>query len=320
MTRVWIAFAAGLVLSPLGLLVSHRLVAQVPVGSTSATMAGMADQDHMAMAQGQTAPTFTAPKNDQIPPADPNVDDALKNSPRHGEWVDVKMPDGPALKSYLVYPVRTGKAGVVIVIHEIFGMTPWVQGVADQLAKDGFIAIAPDLLSGKGPDGGGTSSLPDRNAVNQAIGTLTPADRAQRLDAVMAYGKTIPSSNGTTGVVGFCWGGGSSLLYAMAQPSLKAAVMYYGPAPVITGTQTPDLSGLPKIQAPILAFYPSTDTHTLPTAEPIAGEMKKLGKSFEYHVYDGAAHGFMHLRTAADYKAATESWPLAVAFFNKQLK
>jgi carboxymethylenebutenolidase len=272
---------------------------------------------------GQPAPAapqaaYTAPKNSQIPPADPYVDDALKSSPRHGEWVDIKMASGAPLKSWVVYPSRSDKAGVVIVIHEIFGLTDWVRGVADQVAKDGFIAIAPDLLSGMGPNGGGSQELGQQ--ATQVIRSLTSDERTARLNAVMAYGKTMPSSNGTTGVVGFCWGGGSSLSYAIAQPALSAAVMYYGSAPTVPGTQTPDLSGLPGIKAPILAMYGGNDTRVTSTAEPIAAEMKNLGKSFEPHVYDGAAHGFMHQRSEADSKGAEQSWPLVVAFFRDHLK
>jgi carboxymethylenebutenolidase len=265
----------------------------------------------------QTA--YTPPKNDKIPPADPYVADALKTSPRHGEWIDVKMADGKMMKSWITYPARSDKAPVVIVIFEIFGMNPWVQGVTDQLAKDGFIAIAPDLLYGMAPNGGGSEELGSAG-IGPAIRNLTPDIRAARLNAVMAYGKSIPSSNGKTGVVGFCWGGGSSLLYAIAQPDLQAAVMYYGPGPTVPGSQTLDLSGLPAVKASVLALYPGTDNRTLATAEPISAEMKKLGKSFEYHVYEGARHGFMHQGTEADYKAATESWPLVVGFFNKNLK
>jgi carboxymethylenebutenolidase len=262
--------------------------------------------------------TYTAPKNDKVPPADPYVADALRDSPRHGEWVDVKMADGKPLKSWLVYPSRPDKAGVVIVIFEIFGMTDWVRGVTDQLAADGFIAIAPDLLSGMGPNGGGSEELGAQ--ARTAIGGLTPEIRAARLNAVMAYGRTIPSSNGKTGVVGFCWGGGSSLLYAIAQPQLNAAVMYYGPAPTMPGSQTPDLSGLSSIKAPILALYGGNDARVTSSVEPIKAEMAKLGKSYDPHIFEGAAHGFMHQRSAADTKAAVESWPLVVSFFTTHLK
>jgi carboxymethylenebutenolidase len=270
-----------------------------------------------AARQGQ--PAYTAPKNEAVPPADPYVDDALKTSPRHGEWVDIKTPSGATVKAWLEYPSASTKTGVVIVIHEIFGLTDWVRGVADQVAKDGFIAIAPDVISGMGPNGGGSAELGQQGST-QVIRTLTSDERTARLDAVLAYGKTIPSSNGKTGVVGFCWGGGSSLSYAISQPGLNAAVMYYGPAPTLPNSQTLDLSGLPTIKAPILAHYPSTDQRTLVSAQPISDEMKKLGKSFEFHVYDGATHGFMHQRSEADTRAAVESWPRTVAFFAKYLK
>ena len=264
-------------------------------------------------------PAYVAPKNDAVPPADPYVDDVLKTSPRHGEWVDIKTATGGTVKAWLEYPSASTKTGVVIVIHEIFGLTDWVRGVADQVAKDGFIAIAPDLISGMGPNGGGSAELGQQGST-QVIRTLTAEERTARLDAVMAYSKTIPSSNGKTGVVGFCWGGGSSLSYAISQPGLNAAVMYYGPAPTLPNSQTIDLSGLPTVKAPILAHYPGNDQRTLVSAQPISDEMKKLGKSFEFHVYDGAAHGFMHQHSEADTKAAVESWPRTVAFFDKNLK
>jgi len=263
-------------------------------------------------------PAYTPPKNDKIPSADPFVADALKDSPRHGEWADVKMADGTNLKAWVVYPARRDKAGVVIVIHENRGINDWTRAVGDQVAEDGFIAIVPDLLSGMGPNGGGTDSLGAQ--VGQAIGALTPALRAARLDALMAFGKTMPSSNGKTGVMGFCWGGGSTLLYAIAQPALNAAVMYYGPPPTVPGSQTPDLSGLVSVKAPILAMYGGADARVTASVEPITAEMKKLGKSYEPHIFDGAAHGFMHQRSEADYKAAEQSWPMVVAFFAKNLK
>ena len=170
------------------------------------------------------------PWNDAIPAG--TVDHAaraLKESPRHGEWVDIKMADGTALKSWVVYPEKPTKTGVVIVIHDIRGMADITRAVGDQLAQDGFIAIVPDFLSGKGPDGGGTASL--GTGVGQAIQALAPADVKARLDAAMEYGKKLPASNGKTGVVGFCWGGARSFFYAATQPGLNAAVVYYGDAP-----------------------------------------------------------------------------------------
>ncbi len=270
-------------------------------------------------AQQATPPAFTPPRNDALPVYDTGQGngtipaDALKASPRKAQWVDVKMSDGTTIKTWMVQPQGSGKAGVVIVIHEIFGLTDWVRAVADHVAQDGFVALAPDLLSGMGPNGTGSAELGTQGA-NQAIRSLTLDVRNARLNAVMDYGRTLPTSNGKTGTVGFCWGGGTVLTYAMAQPALNAAVMFYGPAPA-------DLGGLATIKAPVLAFYGGNDARVTSSAQPIADEMKKLGKSFEFHVYDGAGHGFVRQQTTEpNYKATAASWPLAVAFFKDKLK
>jgi carboxymethylenebutenolidase len=268
------------------------------------------------------AATYTAPKNDKIPPADPYVADALKSSPRHGEWVDIKMPSGPPLKAWVVFPNASGKMGVVLVIHEIFGMTDWVRGVADQIAEDGFIAIAPDFLSGMGPNGGGTESL--GNQVGQAIRGLTPPDRAAKLAAAMAYGKTLSASNGKTASIGFCWGGDTSFYFATSEPTLNAAVVFYGQVPQLPsqaqGVVTVDEAQLGKLKAPVNGFYGGNDARVDQTIEPTKVAAAKLGKNYQSHVYEGAAHGFMHQRSEADYKAAEQAWPLTVSFFKEHLK
>ncbi len=179
---------------------------------------------------GPQVPPIDVPWNDAIPAGTAeHAARALKESPRHGEWVDIKMADGTALKSWVVYPERSTKSGVVLVIHDIRGISDIARAAGDQLAQDGFIAIVPDFLSGKGPNGGGTDSL--GSGVGQAIQALTPDDVVARLNAAMDYGKKLPASNGKTGVVGFCWGGARSFGYAAAQPALNAAVVYYGDAP-----------------------------------------------------------------------------------------
>src|SRR6185436_11223546 len=212
---------------------------------------------HMMIDMAQTAPAAAQakPDNPAIPPDNAASADRLKGSPRHGEWVDIKMPSGPALKSFVVYPERKDKAPVVLVIHDIFGMGDWARAVGDSLAKEGFIAIVPDLLSGKGPNGGGTEEL--GQGVGQAIRTLTPDEVNGRLNAAMAYGKSLPASNGKAAVIGFCWGGSGSFNYAIAQPDLSAAVVYYGtpPTKTVDGKQVVDSEPLTKVKAPIIGFY-----------------------------------------------------------------
>src|SRR5688572_6118132 len=173
-----------------------------------------------AQGRGQQPPPIELQWNDKIPPG--NADHAaraLKESSRHGEWVDIQVADGTKLNSFVVFPEKKEKAGVVLVIHDINGMRDWPRALGDQLAQDGFVAIVPDFLSGKGPDGGGSASL--GSAVGQTIRTLTGEEMTTRLNAAMDYGKKLATSNGKTGIIGFCWGGTQSFNYAMAQPNLN---------------------------------------------------------------------------------------------------
>jgi carboxymethylenebutenolidase len=275
-----------------------------------------------APARGQTpqVPPIDVPWNDAIPAGTAeHAARAVKESPRHGEWADIKMADGTILKSWVVYPERPTKTGVVLVIHDIRGLSDITRAVGDQLAQDGFIAIVPDFLSGKGPDGGGSASL--GTGVGQAIQALTPADVKARLDAAMEYGKKLPASNGKTGVVGFCWGGARSFGYAAAQPGLNAAVVYYGDAPGAgDGTLETQLA---NVKAPVLGLYGGNDARIGATVPPTEAAMKKMGKSYEVHTYEGSGHGFMGNQAGAggaNLKAAQESWPVAVQFFTKHLK
>ena len=233
--------------------------------------------------------------------------------------MDIKLADGTALKSWVVYPERKDKAGVVLVIHDIGGMRDWPRALGDQLAQDGFIAIVPDFLSGKGPDGGGSASL--AGGVNQAIQALTADEVNARLNAAMEYGRKLPSANGKVGVVGFCWGGTRSFGYAVAQPSLNASVVYYGQLPGSTGETAPE-ADVAKIKAPVLGLYGGNDARINATLPPTTAAMKKLDKSYETHIFDGAGHGFLGNQggaAGANLKAAEQAWPLTIAFFKKHL-
>jgi carboxymethylenebutenolidase len=273
-----------------------------------------------APAGGRGGPQIEVTWNDAIPPGTADhAARALKESSRHGEWADVKMADGGVLKSWVVYPERPQKAGVVLVIHDIRGMSDMARALGDQLAQDGYIAIVPDFLSGKGPNGGGTESL--GQDVGKTIQSLTPADVNARLNAAMEYGKKLPASNGKTGVIGFCWGGARSFGYAAAQPGLNAAVVYYGDAPgSADGTQE---AALANVKAPVLGLYAGNDARIGATVPGTEAAMKKLGKSYEVHTYEGAGHGFMFAQAGAggaNLKAAQESWPTVLQFFKKQLQ
>ncbi|HSE98899.1 MAG TPA: dienelactone hydrolase family protein [Blastocatellia bacterium] len=230
----------------------------------------------------------------------------LEKSPRHHEWVKVKNGDR-TVNSFIVYPESKSKTTAVIVIHEIMGLTDWVRSVADQLAEAGYIAIAPDLLSGVGPNGGGTSVFADRGAVGQAIRDLPPDQITADLNAVADYISKLPASNGKVAVSGFCWGGSQTFRYATNRPSLAAAFVFYGGGP-------DDKAAIAKIKAPVYGFYGGNDARvnaTIPKSEEL---MKEAGKTYEPIIYEGAGHGFMRAgedptnTNEANKKARDEGW------------
>jgi carboxymethylenebutenolidase len=214
-----------------------------------------------------------------------------------------------------VYPERKDKAPVVIVIHEIFGLTDWVRAVADRLAGEGFIALAPDLLSGKGPNGGGTEAF-SGDTVRDAVRQLQADEVTSRLDAVRAYGLGLPAASTQSATIGFCWGGTTSFSYATRQPALNAAVVYYGTGPT-------DKAALAKIAAPVLGVYGQDDARVTSTVEPSKQAMAELNKPFTARVYDGAGHGFLRQqggRDGANERAAKAAWEETVAFLKKHLE
>jgi carboxymethylenebutenolidase len=251
-----------------------------------------------------------------LPPAEEQAKSALDKSPRHGEWADVKVAGAATpVRTWVVYPERKDKAGVVIVIHEIYGASDWIRGVADQLAREGFIAVAPDLVSGRGPGGGGTESAASRDDVVKLVRGLTPEDTKARLDAVREWAIHLPAANGKSATVGFCWGGTQSFAYAVSQPALNGAVVYYG--------TPPDPPQLARVGSPVLGFYGGDDARVTSTVAPTEAEMKKIGKAYEPHVYDGAGHGFLRAqdgREGANRKATADAWPRTVAFLKDRLK
>jgi carboxymethylenebutenolidase len=266
----------------------------------------------LAIAAQVSAQTPAPQRNEAIAPAAEHVADVLAKST--GKWETTKMADGTTVKMWVVAPAAAGKVGTVLVIHENMGLNDWARAVADQLGRQGFIAIAVDLLSGKAPGGGGTAEL--GAGVGQALRTVTPADVAARLDAAAAWSKTLPNSNGKYATVGYCWGGGQSFNYAVAQPNLNAAVVYYGPTPS-------DMNTLASIKAPVLGLYGGDDARITANVEPTAAKMKELGKSYTHHIYEGAGHGFLRQQSGAEganLRAATQAWPATLAFLREHLK
>jgi carboxymethylenebutenolidase len=225
----------------------------------------------------------------------------LNQSPRHHEWAKVQH-DGRSVDTFIVYPESKQKTPVVLIIHEIFGESDWIQELADEVAAAGYVAVAPDLLSGTGPNGGGTSSLQDPT---KTIRDLPPDQITADLNAAADYAVKLPAANGKLFVAGFCWGGSQSFRYATNRTGLSAAFVFYG-----TG---PDKNAISRITAPVYGFYAGNDARVDATLPDTTQAMKAAGKKFDPVTYEGAGHGFMRAgeapdATDANKKARDEAW------------
>ncbi len=219
----------------------------------------------------------------------------LDKSPRHQEWVKVRN-GSREVTCFVVYPEVKDRAPAVLVIHEIFGLSDWARDAADQLAAAGYIAIAPDLVSGMGPGGGGSSAFADQSDVTRVVSMLPPDQVTGDLDAAADYVTKLPSCNGRLSVAGFCWGGGQSFRYATHRKDLGAAFVFYGPAPAA--------AAMAHVQCPVYGFYAGNDARISATVPATAEAMAKLGKAYEHVIYDGAGHGFMRAGEAPDASEA----------------
>jgi carboxymethylenebutenolidase len=206
----------------------------------------------------------------------------LEASPRHHEYVPLKHGNRP-VRAFVVYPEVKGKAPVIVLIHEVYGLSDWAKEMADELAAQGFIVVVPDLLTGFGPNGGDSTSFPDQDAIVKAVSGLDPDVINADLDAAADYGKHLPAANGKIATVGFCWGGGKTFAFATHRKDLTASYVFYGPAP----------SDITTITAPVYGFYGGNDARIGATVPATIAAMKAAGKRYEPVTYDGAGHGFM---------------------------
>ena len=227
----------------------------------------------------------------------------LDKSPRHREWVTIKHGDR-AVQTFVVYPESKEKRPVVLVIHEIFGLTDWAEKVSDEVAAAGYIAVAPDLLSGMAPNGGRSSDLSQDKAI-EAVRHLDPDQITADLNAAADYALKLPAANGKLFVAGFCWGGGQSFRFATNRPDLAAAFVFYGPPPA--------KDAMARIKAPVYGFYGGEDARIDATISQATVDMKTAGKTYQPVLYEGAGHGFMRAgeapdASAANSKARSEAW------------
>ena len=296
------------------LLGSAVLAAAAAVAATNTRSAGAIGQHASHDMHGGVATAGFAQQAD-IPASGPNAAARIAASPRRAEWVTIKVGPTDSVTAWVVYPrlAANAKAPVVIAIHENTGLTTWVRGVADQLAADGFIGIAPDLITMRRKGDLRTEWSTDSGRA--AIGTLGNDEAQRLLDGVAKYGMALPEATQSYGVVGFCWGGARSFLHAVHSPTLGAAVVYYG--------TSPNAEQLAAIRAPVLGLYGGNDARVNATVPPADSAMQRLGKTFEYSMFDGAGHGFLRAQegaNGANAKASQEAWPKTVAWFNRHLR
>ena len=296
---------------------SIKLVAALLLAAPLAACNKAPDADehaaHAAEASTSEAALSTAPGDTTLPASGDEAKARLAASPRHGEWAMVPTGGGDSTRVWIVYPERRDRAPVVLVIHEIFGLSPWIRGVADQLAAEGFIAIAPDLLTKFAVPG--SPLEPDPDSARAVIRSLTPEDANRQLDAVAKWGMALPAALPTYGVVGFCWGGSASFAHAVHAPGLGAAVVYYGSSPAT--------DQLASIKAPVLGLYGGNDARVNATIPAADSALRALGRTYEPKIFDGAGHGFLRQQNGADganMAATRAAWPATVSWFRDNLK
>ena len=298
-------------------LVRALLVPALLLAPACAPRATVAPDDHTghAMPATDTArATAVAALDPTLPAGAAQARARLAASPRHGEWAMVRTGPADSVRAWVVFPERADKAPVVLVVHEIFGVSDWIRSVADQLAADGFIAIAPDLLTMKRVPAGPTGE-PNPDSARAAIQTLAADDVHRQLRAVADYGMALPAALPTYGIVGFCWGGSTSFAHAVRVRGLGASVVYYGTSPAP--------AQLVAVTAPVLGLYGENDARVNATVPPADSAMRALRKTYEVHTFAGAGHGFLRQQdgqNGANLAATRQAWPLTVAWFRRYLE
>lgn len=295
---------------------SVPLTVALSAGAQSVTSAhDMASHDMSGMSGMSTAPgaSIVVPVDTSLPPDAAHAVARLNASTRHGQFVMIPTARGDSIRAWIVYPERSTKAPVVVVVHEIFGMSNWIRAVTDQLAADGFIAIAPDFLTGQNLPGAPDSV--SMQAGVAAVSKLNMNDVQSEIDAAAKYAMALPAALPKYGIVGFCWGGGVSFMHAVHSPTLGASVVYYGTSP------RTDL--LSSVRAPVLGLYGGNDARVVMTIPPADSAMKAMGKIYDHTVFDGATHGFLRQQDGgvdgANLTATRQAWPATIAWFRKYL-
>jgi carboxymethylenebutenolidase len=290
---------------------SLTVLALLVAGGACVRPSTVATEDHAHAAPAAATPSIQS-SSAALPAGANDVESRLAASTRHAEWAMVRVGTNDSVRAWVVYPERRTKAPVLIVVHEIFGLSTWIRGIADQLAADGFIAVAPDFLTGH------TGAFhPDSLPVDSAralIRRLDPEEIQSRIVATARWAMALPAAFPRYGIVGFCWGGSVVFNHAVQAPSLGAGVAYYGAAP------PPER--LTPVRAPVLGLYGEQDERVNATIAPTDSMMRATGKTYEAQIFPGAGHGFLRAQDAhsgANLEATRRAWPAMLAWFRRYL-
>jgi carboxymethylenebutenolidase len=287
----------------------------VHVGAAPQAAARQGERGQPGGGRGGGARGYPAGKLANLPAGVFTAKSTLLHSPIKGEWVDIPTPGAYSGKMHtrITYPEGDGKAGIVVVMQHGPGMDDWMRALGDQVSRDGFIALVPDLHTGMGPGGGNYDSFEGPDAAFAANARLNPSATLAAYKAVRDYAMKLGRANGKSASLGFCMGGSNSWIFATEVPDVNAAVVYYGTAP--------DDAALARIKAPVIGFFGEDDARITATVDATAAAMKRLGKTFEPHVYAHATHGFLEFQDLAGNPAATaDAWARTIAFLKQNLR
>lgn len=292
-------------------------MSQMPAGELSAPRVASA-----GVAQGAVG----------LPASANNAAARLAASGRHSEWVKIAWEPGSAdsLMVWVVHPTTSqARTPVVVVVHEIFGLSRWVRGVADQVAAEGFIAVAPDLVSRV--RGGPSTVELSSDSARRLIAGVNSAERNRGVVAVARYAMALPSAAPRYAVIGYCWGGQTVFMHAThgGTTGFAGGVAFYG-LPYMAGA-APNADSLAKIRTPVMLLNGTKDARIAAAMPALDSTMKALGKAYTGVNYEGAVHGFLRaqddpkavrdqVEEAANLAATKDGWPRTVEFLRRILR
>jgi len=298
--------------------------------TTSACHRAMSVEDHSAHMPAATTASVAMQSSAALPASNNAAATRLSASPRHGEWIKVPFEAGSkdTIMAWIVYPATARKAPVVVIVHDITGLSTWARSVADQAAAEGFVAVTPDFTSR--PRGAPSSVELPRDSAGKLMQMVNSGERNRIIGAVATFAMALPQAERRYGVIGYCWGGGTVFMHVVngGVSGFAGGVAYYG-LPYMDGT-TPIRDSLAKIKVPVMLFNGSKDARIGAAMPAVDSLMKALGKSYVGTNYEGAVHGFMRsqddpkatrdpVEETANLTATKDAWPRTIDFLKRNL-